>query len=30
MSWIELLAVLLGNKRPELVPIPIKNQPEKK
>ena len=30
MSWIELLAVLLGYKRPELVPIHINNQAEKK
>jgi|GEM_PF-2348577 len=30
MSWIDMLAVLLGYKKPQLVPVPKNNQQEKR
>jgi hypothetical protein len=30
MNWIDVLAVLLGVKKPALIPIPKDNKPQKK
>jgi hypothetical protein len=30
MGWREILAILLGNKQPILVPVPKPNHPNKK
>lgn len=30
MNWIDVLSVLLGYKKPALIPIPKDNKPQKK